>query len=68
MDLHNSRSAGFQANPIAYSEILAYYTLYQTTPDAWEVSAIRRLDGVVMQVYAEEADKANKRQAAKSSK
>lgn len=63
VDLHNSRSAGFQANPIAYSEILAYYTLHQIVPDLWEVQTIKRLDNVVLQIFAEEQEKQQKKNA-----
>lgn len=64
VDLHNSRSVGFSANPIAYSEILAYYTLHQIVPDLWEVQTIKRLDNVVLEIAAIEQEKQAKKNAA----
>jgi hypothetical protein len=63
VELHNSRSAGFSANPIAYSDIQAYYNLHQIVPYKWEIIAIKRLDAVVMQMQAEEQEKASKKNA-----
>ena len=61
ISLHNSRNSGFQANPIAYSEIQAYYSLYQTVPDAWEIETIKRLDFVVLQIFSDEQEKEQKK-------
>lgn len=58
INLHNSRTAGMSsANPIAYSEILAYYTLLQEQPDNWEIVTIRRLDIAVLEHFADLAEK-----------
>lgn len=41
-------SAGFGANPIQYSEILAFFTLEGYDPEAWEIDLIRKLDIVAL--------------------
>jgi len=66
IDLHNTRTAGMSsANPIQYSEILAYYTLNKEEPEVWEVKAIKRLDGIVLQYYSELAAKEQAKAKAK---
>jgi len=66
IDLHNTRTAGMSsANPIQYSEILAYYTLNKEDPEVWEVRAIKRLDGIVLQYYSELAQKEQAKAKAK---
>lgn len=55
IDLHNTRTAGMSgANPIAYTEILAYYSLLKDNPEDWEIKAIKMLDRVVLDMYAEQ--------------
>ena len=55
IDLHNTRTAGMSgANPIAYTEILAYYSLLKDDPEDWEIKAIKMLDRVVLDMYAEQ--------------
>lgn len=67
IDLHNTRTAGMSgANPIAYSEILAYYSLNKEEPEVWEVKTIKRLDSVVLQYYAELQAKEQQKAQAKS--
>ena len=58
IDLHNTRTVGMSsANPIQYSEILAYYTLNKEDPEVWETRAIKKLDSIVLNYYAELAQK-----------
>ena len=67
IDLHNTRTAGMSsANPIQYTEILAYYTLNKEEPETWEVKAIKRLDGIVLQHYAELQEKQQAKAKAKT--
>ena len=67
LELHNSRTFGYSSpNAILYSEILSYYALNQEPIEKWEVKVLRKLDGIVLQNYAEMADKERKAQAAKS--
>lgn len=58
ISLHNARgSNGYSLNPISYTDILAYCTLYQMEISKWEVETIRRLDSVAL----EEANNQSKR-------
>lgn len=59
-------SNGFGANPIPYSEILAFFDLLQYCPSAWELELIERLDGIVLEVYSEQQEKKQREQEAKS--
>ena len=69
IELHNTRIAGMSgANPIAYSEILAYYSLNKEEPEVWEVKTIKRLDSVVLQHYAELQDKEQKKAQSRAKK
>lgn len=66
-DLHNSRSnSGFGINPLSYSDILAYYKLFNLIPNDWEIRAIKRLDNIALDQYAKEAEKEQKKIKAKS--
>ena len=56
------------ANPIAYSEISAYYSLNKEEPEVWEVKTIKRLDSVVLQHYAELQEKEQKKAQSKAKK
>lgn len=47
LDLHRSRTSGaMTANPIPYSEILAWSTLTGNNPTPWEVGCLAALDAV----------------------
>lgn len=59
-------SNGFGVNPIQYSEICSFFELMQYTPSAWELELIERLDSVVLEVYAEQQEKKQREQEAKS--
>lgn len=49
LELNASRSSGMGACPISYSDMQAYFSLMQCRPEPWEISAIRRLDGVALE-------------------
>lgn len=62
INLHNTRTAGMSGvNPIQYSEISAYFSLNQEVPEVWEVNTLRRLDSVVLEHFADLADKEQKK-------
>jgi hypothetical protein len=49
--LSNSRSMGFSGpNPITYEQIKAWKEVTQTPLEAWEVSALKRLDTIFIRV------------------
>lgn len=64
IDLHNARSFGNSINPIAYSDMKAYFDMYSIVPMDWEINTIKQLDVIAMNAYSEEAEK----EAAKNSK
>ncbi len=51
--LNNTRQAGMSINPITYIEIDAYCRLTQTHLSLFDVTAIKRLDIVAMNVINE---------------
>lgn len=56
IDLSDSRSTGVSSvNPIAYSEMLAYFQLHQIDTLEWEIDVIKRLDKILMEHYAQKA-------------
>lgn len=48
IDLSASRQVGMVANPISYTDILAYRDLTHEPLTAWDVRLIKRLDDVVL--------------------
>jgi hypothetical protein len=66
ISLHNSRgSNGYSLNPISYTDILSYYTLYQLEPSKWEIETIRRLDGVALEEAANQSKREQQRSKSK---
>jgi hypothetical protein len=64
--LHNARgSNGFGINPIAYTEIKAYFDLMQIEPEEWEVTLIKLFDNEALQAYAKEAEAERKKNTKK---
>lgn len=58
MDLNSKRqNTGYGFLPLTYSEIKAYYDLFDLPYDSFEVQIICLLDSVAMQYYNEEAEK-----------
>lgn len=56
LSLNESRSSnGYGLNPIAYSDISAYFDLHNISPEIWEVDLLKRLDREVMSIYSEKA-------------
>lgn len=52
ISLSNSRTGGFSGpNPITYEQIKAWKELTDTPMTAWEVEAVKRLDGVYIRVH-----------------
>jgi hypothetical protein len=48
--LHNTRQAGFSANPITHLEIEAFCRLTGALIDPWELSVLQRMDQAVMAI------------------
>lgn len=66
LDLHNSRTSnGYGANPISYSDMKAYFDLFQITPNEHEVITLRQLDNIALKAFS---DKIQKEQAKVKSK
>lgn len=56
--LHSSRTSnGFGVNPLQFVEIKAYFDLLGIEPEEWEIDVIKKLDQIVLEFYAEKADK-----------
>ena len=52
-ELHNARPrTGMGASPITYSEIAAWSSLTRVAPSPWEISVIKQIDGVFLNVSA----------------
>ena len=65
-DLNNKRTnTGYGHLPIQYSEIKAYFDLYNIEYEPFEVYIIEVLDGVTMQYYQEETEKRDAAERAK---
>lgn len=66
LELDSARgSNGFGLNPIAWSDILAFFSLMGFTPTDWEVQAIRRIDNLRLKQVAEVVAKASKNKPSK---
>jgi len=64
--LHNKRtSSGFGINPIAFTEIQAFFNLMQYFPEEWEVEMIERFDNIAIEVFAESSKSESKNKAKK---
>ena len=64
--MHNARgSSGFGINPIAYTEIKAYFDLMDIQPEEWEVNLIKSFDNEALQAYAKEAEAERKKSSKK---
>lgn len=64
--MHNARgSSGFGINPIAYTEIKAYFDLMDIQPEEWEVNLIKSFDNEALQAYAKEAEAERKKSTKK---
>ena len=60
--LNSSRTnTGYSAEPLSYTEILNYCIVNQVELQPWEVEIIKYFDATLMNLYAEEAAKANKK-------
>jgi hypothetical protein len=67
--LHNKRSSnGFGVNPLQYSEIESFFRLQSYMPQAWEIEIINILDGVALDAYSEQQEKAERAKQAKQKK
>ena len=52
IDLDSTRTSnGFGINPIQYSEMLAYFELFNIEPEDYEITAIRLLDSIAREHF-----------------
>lgn len=67
--LNNKRTSnGYGPNPLQYSELLAYFQLFQDWPDDWEIEMIMKLDSVFLDTQAAKAEKDQKQNEMKNKK
>lgn len=59
--LHNARSYGMSMNPISYSDIQAYFDLFDIKPDTWEVNCIKAMDVIAMNQAAKDSQTTSKK-------
>ena len=60
-DLHTTRTGGgFGASPITYTEMRNYFDLMDIDPDEWELTLLRRLDNLALNIYAESQEQNSK--------
>ena len=67
-ELDRTRSAGFDTNPIPYSEIEAYSRVGSLGLDPWQVRVVRRIDDVFRAVRYELQEERQKRHEAQAAK
>jgi hypothetical protein len=54
-DLHNARSTnGFSINPISYSDMKAYFDLFDIVPEVWELELIKKFDSEIIASFAKQ--------------
>ncbi len=56
-DMCRGRTSGFNIDPIVWSDMWAYFNLYRTKPQRWEVEAIRALDDALLESRIEPSGK-----------
>lgn len=59
IDLSTSRTAGMTANPIAFTEMQAYFELMQIEPYDWEIRLIMKFDSIWLEHMHKEQKKKN---------
>ncbi|MGO4326733.1 hypothetical protein AB4Z48_18055 [Cupriavidus sp. 2TAF22] len=52
MELNNTRQAGMGLPPITYPDMQAFFSMIGEHPARWQITAIRRLDAVVLAAAA----------------
>lgn len=61
IDLNSGRTSnGFGPNPLTYSDIYSYFTLYNMYPDEWELELIKVLDKTALDAISKQIDKETK--------
>ena len=61
MNLNQSRQSGFGVNAISYSEMKAYFDLINVQPTEDELTLIRMLDNILLDIYNKEQKKESKK-------
>lgn len=59
--LNSSRTSSMSVNPIAFSEMQAFFDLMQINPLPWEIEILKIFDNVAMKHYSKELDKKSKK-------
>jgi len=59
--LNSTRTSGFGFSAITYSEMKAYFDLYQIDVQEWEVQVIKMFDSVALEVARKKQDKEQKK-------
>lgn len=57
LSLNKSRSSGFGASPITYTEMLSYFTLIGVEPDKYEIDIIKMFDSIAISSAREQEEK-----------
>lgn len=66
MQLNAKRTSnGFGMNPLTWSDVQAYFSLFRIVPEDAEIQLIMLLDNVFLEHYAEQAEKQKKKQSKK---
>lgn len=61
IDLNNARQSGMSINPISYSEIAAYFSLYNIHPYEYEIQMIKILDNIALKHYTKQQEAETKK-------
>lgn len=51
LQLDSSRSSGMQVNPLTYSDMYAFFKLYNVEPEDWEITLLKQFDRVALKEY-----------------
>ena len=57
LSLNNTRSSGFGASPITYTEMWCYFNLHDIEPNQWELNVIKMFDSISLSMNREQEEK-----------
>jgi len=63
LELNNSRQSGMSANPLSFSDIYSYFSLYNIDVLPWEIKVIKAFDNAVLKIHADQQEKEQANQA-----
>jgi hypothetical protein len=55
--LNKSRSSGFGASPITYTEMVSYFSLIGIEPEKWEIDIVKMFDSIALSSAREQEEK-----------